>query len=219
MTTNREVELEQLERPRCNKKLMTKEVIALRSMREIRKLTRKHAAQMVGITHKTLEKIENGRINYPLEKCEKFVMAYNFTWKQFELLLEGRINIVRDQLYGPKPKVIKNNYLRRSYKRIITKEVLVIRCLRKTRGVSQDTASNLCGWPRCTFGQIENGRIELTSNRIERVLRGLGFKKAEFDRLLKSDTLRTDLIEECTLLLKKLDESKLAVAKTVLASF
>jgi DNA-binding XRE family transcriptional regulator len=57
-------------------------------------------------------------------------------------------------------RVLTNND-RCSYQRIITKEVRVLKALRRMEKLSQDQASSICGYSISTISHIENGRIEI----------------------------------------------------------
>ena len=109
----------------------------------------------------------------------------------------------------PKPKVIEHKHLRRSYQKKITKEVLTITRLRKRRKVSQYKASELCGWHRTAVGHIENGRIELTSRKLEALLSTLGYIKKQFNEQLCSEIDRDSIEQQCIRLIEEMEDSKL----------
>ncbi|MBL7664840.1 MAG: helix-turn-helix transcriptional regulator [Bacteriovoracaceae bacterium] len=204
---------------RSKKKVITKEVIAFKKMRELKNLSRKEAAPLVGVTFKLIEQVENGRVEITQRRIIQYCNAYGFSIEQFKDICEGRLGKIKNEIHKNKPKVIENNNLRRSYKTIITKEIRVLEALRKIKGISQDKASYLCGYSRCTIGHIENGRIEVSKRRIEHIVKSYGFKMKEFDDYMKSNVLRTDVIEECYLLLQKLSNEKLKTFRSLLENF
>jgi transcriptional regulator with XRE-family HTH domain len=114
----------------------------------------------------------------------------------------------RDQSIERKP--------RRNHFKIVTKEVRVLRILRKRKQITQYEASRLCGYIPGGFGHVEIGRITLTPNRIDHILSSLGFNRADFDVLMNAPLLRDDLIEECSKAIQKLDDSKLESALSII---
>ncbi|MBC7713972.1 MAG: helix-turn-helix domain-containing protein [Rhizobacter sp.] len=79
-------------------------------------------------------------------------------------------------------KKVLRNLDRRSYQKIVTKEVKALRALRSLKKNSQDEASKLCGYSRPTFGHIENGRITVNADRINHIIMSFGFKMQEFEK-------------------------------------
>lgn len=195
------------------------ESLALKKLRELKGLTRKQAGVMLGLGFKSVEKFENGRTVLNPSKVDLILTAYGYSRKDFEHILEGYENKVKNRNETKSPSIINNNELRRSYKRLITKEAQVLRVLRKIRGLSQYHASAVCGYSRPTIGHIENGRIELPLERIEHVVNSYAFNMKDFNFHKNSDVLITDVIEDCTKLIGKLDLAKLKMVKTILENF
>jgi transcriptional regulator with XRE-family HTH domain len=104
---------------------------------------------------------------------------------------------------------------RRNLYKLVTKEVRVIRILRKRKGISQYTASSLCGYRRCTFGLFEAGRTDLTKSRIEHILRCLAYKWEDFERLMNATVLADEIIAEIVSRLDRLDDQALLSAASV----
>jgi transcriptional regulator with XRE-family HTH domain len=108
--------------------------------------------------------------------------------------------------------------LRRNLHKIITKEVRVIRILRRKMGLTQYQAADACSYANSIFGQIENGRIELPRDRIEHIVKCLGTTLIDFDKLMKAEVLRDEMIEKCTRYLESLEDSRLESAQLVIKS-
>jgi DNA-binding XRE family transcriptional regulator len=88
----------------------------------------------------------------------RFVEGYGFTWNQFLELKLGKPP--QGFELPPEPKkirIIEHCELRRSYKKIVTKEVKVLRIFRQRAGISQYEASRVCGWSKPTIGHVEQG--------------------------------------------------------------
>ena len=76
-------------------------------MRILRGLTRKDAAPLVGLTYKTIEQVENGRVQLTQDKIDRYCTAYNFSQKQFKIICQGKVGEIKKQLNANKPKVIE----------------------------------------------------------------------------------------------------------------
>ena len=113
-------------------------------------------------------------------------------------------------------KTVHSNAERRSYKRVITKEVRVLKILRLMNNLTQDQASAVCGYSRPSIGHIENGRIELYSDRIKHIVTSYGAPYAKFEELMKEEMLRDDLVEFCHQKIINLPETKLKLVHSML---
>jgi len=187
---------------------------ALRRSREFLKVTRNELAALLGLTAKSVEKYENGRVDLDEEKINKVLRALDLTGEEFKKIKKGK-------KLGSRKKNLKTvfeNADRRSYRKIMTKEVKVLKALRKMGKWSQDQASSLCGYSRPTIGHIENGRIELPVERIEYIVSAYGFKMQDFDSLMKEEVLRDEITEECLNRILCLPEEKLKLVQSVLAN-
>ena len=199
-------------------KHVTIETIALRKIRELKGLSRKEAGALLSVSCKQIEKIENGRSNLSEPKILNYLSQYNISKNDFLLICEGKFDIVKNKYGPPKPKIIENNKLRRSYKRIITKEVRVLINLRKIKKYSQFRASLICGYARCTMGHIENGRIEIPKDRIKHIVNSYGFTIEAFDKMMKSEVLRDEILDKCISTLETLADDKLHLLQSLLAN-
>jgi transcriptional regulator with XRE-family HTH domain len=204
---------------RVRQKNLTKEVFALRKMRELRGLSRKDVAPLVGVSFKQIEQVENGRVELTKKRISQYCIAYGFSQEQFLNICEGKIATVKSQICDKKVRIIEHNDLRRSYKKIVTKEAQALRALRRIKGLSQDKASYICGYSRCTIGHIENGRIDIPNSRIRHIVESYGFCMKDYEYHLKSDTFVTDIQDDCINIIKKLSEEKLKAVYPLLQTF
>lgn len=183
---------------------------ALKAIRLQKGLSRQEAAEKIGWDTRSLEALENARCNFSKERLQKILTAYAVSESNFErvrrqpqlALAETCENGKADRSVGRKP--------RRNHLKIITKEVRVLRVLRKRRGLSQYAASKLCGFAPSMFGHIEEGRIELRPDRITHILSCLNCTQDEYRQLIHSPILRDDLMAEIMKLLDRLDDSALS---------
>ena len=176
---------------------ITDEHRALRELRLSKNLSLAEASMPLGIKSKALGHIENGRVNLTKEKIEKILLSLGFHYHDF---LRAKKKIKDDKKNRVSRLTIKKvltNSDRRSYQRIITKEVKALRSLRILRKLSQDKASFLCGYSRPTIGHIENGRVTVNNERILHIVKCFGFKIEDFEKYLKTDSMRHEVIEEC----------------------
>jgi len=205
--------------PRCRQKIMLPETVALRKMRDFLKLDRKSAAILIEKSSKQLEKIENGYVEVTPQLINHFVTKYGFSIKNFELLVAGKMEQVKNNICPKNEKVIENNLLRRSYKKVITKEARVLQVLRRLQGLSQYKASFLCGYSKTAIGHIEHGRIEIPKSRICHIVKSYGLSMKDFEHHMKSEVFVTDIQDDCIKIIKGLGEEKLKVVYPLLSTF
>ena len=185
------------------------DALTLRKLRELKGLNRKDAGILLGVNFKAVERFENGRTTLNRTKIENILSAYDFIYADFCLCRDGKIEQVKLKLGHKKSKVIENNPLRRSYKKVITKEAKVLTVLRKLKGFSQYRASLICGYSQTAIGHIENGRIEIPKKRISHIVESYGFTMNDFEYHMKSEKFVTDIQDECMSIIKGLSDEKL----------
>jgi len=184
---------------------------ALRRAREMMKVTRLEMATKLSLSLEAIKKYESGRAIIDEEKINKWLLALELTQDDFKKIKKGK-GIPR----GRKEKTIISNSDRRSYRRIITKEVRVIKILRQMKNFTQDQASAVCGYSRPSIGHIENGRIEISMSRIQHIVSSYNFPFSKFEELMNEEFLRDEIIEKCTEKLINLSEDKLKLASSLI---
>jgi transcriptional regulator with XRE-family HTH domain len=108
----------------------------------------------------------------------------------------------------------------RSTYKVITDEVKVIRALRERRGLSVNKAAPLIGTNKSTLTALENGRIDLSSEWIDKILKAYRFNKEVFDTLKKDrPSSKDDLLKEIADLSLSLSYDKLLIIRQLLQSF
>ncbi|MCK6594202.1 MAG: transcriptional regulator [Bacteriovoracaceae bacterium] len=176
---------------------ITDEHRAIRELRLSKNLSLEEASRPLGIKSKALGHIENGRVKLTKEKIDKIVSSLGFHYHDFLRAKKKVKDDVKNRVQRKTIKRVLKNSDRRSYQKIITKEVKAIKALRILKKISQDKASNLCGYSRPTFGHIENGRIILDSDRINHIVCSLGFKRDDFEKYLNAEITRDVIINDC----------------------
>ena len=186
-----------------------KTALALKAARLIKGLSRKEAAARIGWKPGSFEQIENGRCNFSDQRIQRILEAYGCSREEFQHILKDPKRFIAQVVNEGQKDHTVDRKPRRNHFKIVTKEVRVIRTLRKRKGISQYQAARLCGYVPGGFGHIEVGRINLTKERIEHILKCLDFTWKDFQQLMDAPMLRDELIEECTKALQKLEDSKL----------
>ena len=184
---------------------------ALRRAREMMKVTRLEMSSKLNLSLEAIKKYESGRAIIDEEKINKWLLALELSHEDFKKIKKGK-GITR----GRKVKTVISNSDRRSYQRIITKEVRVLKILRQMKNLTQDQASAVCGYSRPSIGHIENGRIEISMSRIQHIVSSYNFPFSKFEELMKEEFLRDEIIEKCTKKLINLSEDKLKLASSLI---
>lgn len=186
---------------------------ALRRARELLKLTRNELALRLDVSSKTIQKYESGRANIDEHKLEKILKAMDLSLEEFQKIRKGK-----SILAGRKKKIVFENADRRSYRKVITKEVRVIKILRQMKNLTQDQASAICGYSRPSIGHIENGRIELDNSRVRHIIFSYDHDMSEFDRLMTEEVLRDEVMTEALHKMMSLPEDKLKLVSSLIQS-
>jgi transcriptional regulator with XRE-family HTH domain len=187
---------------------------ALRKARRFVKLTRPELASQLNVTAKAIEKYENGRDYLSQARIENILSAMNLTKQQFDKIKRGKSpNSIKDRT-----KNVLENVDRRSYQKNITQDCKILRSMRRSKSISQYKASELCNYSRATIGHIENGRIELTSERIRYIVTCYGYQYTDYEANINKRELRDSIVDSCIEKIKRLDDSKLEVFKNLLGT-
>jgi transcriptional regulator with XRE-family HTH domain len=187
---------------------------ALRRAREQLKVTKVELARKLKLSVKTIDRIENGDGPLTERMINEVLSGLGVSAEEFLRAKKGRALSPRKRAC-----LVTENSQRRSYKKLITKEVQVLKTLRKMKGISQDQASSLCGYSRSSIGHIENGRIELDQDRITHVVSSYGVELSEFQRLMGEEVLRDEALDKCLSKMMGLSEEKLKLIQALLQTF
>jgi len=187
---------------------------ALRRAREQLKITKVELARRLKVSVKTIDRLEKAESPLNDAKIKEVLSALGISIEEFLKAKKGRSLKSKKRL-----KVVTENSQRRSYKKVMTKEVQVLKTLRKMKGISQDQASSICGYSRPSIGHIENGRIELDQGRIRHIVSSYGMEMSEFNRLMGEEVLRDEVLESCLLKMRNLSEDKLKLIQTLIQTF
>lgn len=184
---------------------------ALKRARVMMKVTRIEMARRLNLSLEAIKKYEKGRAIIDEGKIQHYLQALDLTDADYQKIKKGK-GITRNR----KQKTVFSNSQRRSYQRVITKEVRVLRILRQMKNLSQDQASSVCGYARPSIGHIENGRITLDQNRIVHIVESYGHPMSEFDRLMREEIIRDEILDEAFDKIRCLPEDKLKIVSSLL---
>lgn len=184
---------------------------ALRRAREMMKVTRIEMASRLNLSIEAIKKYEKGGAIIDERKIQNYLQALNLTDEDYQKIKRGKgIGISKKQ------RIVFSNSDRRSYKRIITQEVRVLKILRQMKNLSQDQASYICGYSRPSIGHIENGRITIDQTRIKFIVESYRHNMSEFNRLMHEEILRDEILKSANEKMKNLSEEKLKIVNSLL---
>lgn len=108
---------------------------------------------------------------------------------------------------------------KRSQERKITIQSKTIRYMRISRRVSQREAARQCGISEPAIGHYENGRMDVSTERLEQFLRVYTYTRQEYEEYIAGKPIPVlSIRDECISLLGKIDETKLRAVHAVLTS-
>lgn len=109
---------------------------------------------------------------------------------------------------------------RRSTYKVITDEVKAIRTLRERRGLSVNRAAPLIGTNKSTLTALENGRINLSSEWIDKILKAYKFQKSSLEQLImEKPYTKEGLLDEIYALASEMSADKLVTIKQIVMGF
>lgn len=112
-----------------------------------------------------------------------------------------------------------NKKPKRSQERRITRRAQVIRYLRVSRRISQRDAARLCGCSEQAVGHYENGRMDVSDERLATMLKAYGYSYDEFAAYMAGKEITVDLKAECIAILSQLDEARIKLVYGLLTNF
>jgi transcriptional regulator with XRE-family HTH domain len=204
---------------RHNIQVFTDDIVAIRKMRISRRITRDDAGKAIGVSGKTIERIENGRRNISDERLKQLIRRYRYTLEDFRNIINGTMelpNLPARSVYN-KPHTPRKEG--RKYQKIISKEARILKSLRKLKGLTRVEAAKFCGLSRSVIDHWENGRVNLPQTRIKTIIESWGCTMNDFDYLLSQPILRDETVEKCQTKLEKLSIEQLMAVSALLNTF
>jgi len=111
--------------------------------------------------------------------------------------------------------------MKRSQQKKITIQARTIRYMRVIRGISQREAARRCGLSESAIGHYEQGRMDISGERLGKFLNCYGFLMEDFDQFANGTKPIpvVSMRDECMSLLGQMDDKKLRAVHAMLTSF
>ena len=107
----------------------------------------------------------------------------------------------------------------RSQQKKITSEAKILRHLRMSAELSLNDAGRVCNITGSAIAHIEQGRMDVSKKRIETMVHGYGHTMDDFYEYLDGKSIPMNYRDECYMLIRNLDDNKLALVYGVLVNF
>ena len=109
---------------------------------------------------------------------------------------------------------------KRSQIKRITRETIVLRWMRRSRGVSMRKAGLTIGVTSSAISHYEQGRMDLPRARIPELLASYRYTATEYEEYVAGKPLPVISVrDECAQIIQRLDSSKLGMLHALLLSF
>lgn len=115
---------------------------------------------------------------------------------------------------------LKKKRIRRSDKKIMTKEARILKFLRESRNLSMRKVAPMMNISEATVNHCENGRRDLDKKMLLKFLNIYGYSWEQFQMFLDGNyEVPEHLRSECIDIINRLDVSKLKTIKSILETF
>jgi transcriptional regulator with XRE-family HTH domain len=108
--------------------------------------------------------------------------------------------------------------LKRSQQKIITRDAQILRHLRISKKLSLNEAGRSVGISGSAIAHIEQGRMDISRARLETLVQAYGYTLGEYMEFADGRELPQNLRDECLMLLRRCDESKVQVLHPVISN-
>jgi predicted transcriptional regulator len=110
--------------------------------------------------------------------------------------------------------------LKRSYQKQITLQSKILRYMRISRSMSLRAAATALRLSNSAICQYEQGRMDVSSERVLELVRLYGYSDTEFHEFMAGKPIPIlSIKDECVQLLDRIDETKLRTVHAVLLGF
>lgn len=108
--------------------------------------------------------------------------------------------------------------MERSQQKRITVETRILKFMRVSREKSQRQAGKLVGISGPAIAHIENGRMDISRERLATLIRAYGYSFEEFMEFVEGKPIPTFYREECTIMLRYLKDEQLKIVHGLIQS-
>ena len=108
--------------------------------------------------------------------------------------------------------------MQRSYEKRVSRDAQVLRHMRLSRKISLSQAGRNVCISGSAVAHIEQGRMDVSKARIETLVKAYGYTMSEYMEYFDGKEVPRNLRDECILLLRLCDESKIQVLHPVISN-
>ena len=106
----------------------------------------------------------------------------------------------------------------RSQQKIVTRDAQILRHMRISKKISLNQAGRLVSISGSAIAHIEQGRMDISRARLETLIHAYGYTMNEYLEFADGRELPRNLRDECLILLRRCDDSKVQVLYPVLSN-
>ncbi len=106
--------------------------------------------------------------------------------------------------------------MERSYEKRITLDSQILRHMRISRSLSLNQAGRLIGISGSAIAHIEQGRMDVSKARVRTMVEAYSYNMDDYFEYYDGKQVPTNLRDECIILLKRCDESKVKMLHPVI---
>lgn len=106
----------------------------------------------------------------------------------------------------------------RSYQKRISVDAKILRYMRLSKKKSLNQVGRLVGISGSAVAHMEQGRMDISSARMETLVSALGYSKSEYLEFCDGKEIPKNLRDECVLILQKCDELKIQMLHPVIVN-
>ena len=108
--------------------------------------------------------------------------------------------------------------LKRSQQKIITRDAQILRHMRLSKGMSLNMAGKSVRISGSAIAHIEQGRMDISRERMKTLVAAYGYKIEEFLEFHDGKPIPANLRDECIILLRRCEESKIQMLHPLIAN-
>jgi len=110
--------------------------------------------------------------------------------------------------------------MKRSQQKRLTHQSKILQFMRRSKRIPMREAGRRINFSASTISHIEQGRMDVSAERIQLLVESYGYTMPEFEEYMAGKTIPVlSIKEECFSLIDQLDESKLRAVHGMLVGF
>lgn len=108
--------------------------------------------------------------------------------------------------------------LKRSQQKNITRDAQILRYMRISRGKSLNESGKIVRISGSAIAHIEQGRMDISRERMKTLIAAYGYTMEDYLEFHDGKTIPTNLRDECIVLLRRCDESRIQILHPLIAN-